>query len=742
MSRAKTNKLYANFSRGLITEANPLGYPEGASADEKNCEILQDGVRSRRYGFATDDNLLSGITPGEVKGVSHVWVEPGKDIDVYFLVAQIEERLRFWKINSDGSFTTKSFSVDLTSYQLSSFSGDMDDNPCQFTSGKGTLYVAHAHMNPLSIDYDPSGDSITVTEITVKIRDFIGLDDSLAVDQEPTSLSAAHNYNLRNQGWVDPEATNSGTTITSYGLWGFGYTYNYPITTGPIAEYYAEHSRYPGNNKQWWVAKDTNGDFDPENLSKIFFGNTRAPRGHFIVDAFNKNYSAVSGVAGLTTVSETTRPATVEFSSGRLFYGHRDTVYFSPTLEDSSRAGQCFQEADPTAEDISDLIATDGGAIRIPNAENIIRLLALGSGLAVFAKNGVWFISSGAEGFTALDYSISQVSPVGTESPFAVVQADETLFWWSKIGIQAMKQSIGQFGPISGSFDTSNLTEATIKRFYNNIGTEARKNAYGIFDPATNKVMWLYKNASDDNFVYKNILTFDSASGAFVPWSMKAEGDNYFLTGGFASPYFTYTTETIEPTFIKFIAYYDNYTSTSTSTAYLSTGNFTSKEYVDFYSQYTNNSQYDSGSLDDAVLMTYDSYIMTGYEVLEDGLRRKQAPVVGVFFLRGEESIELDNGNYVLTNPQSCFFQSRWDWSTDDASGKWSTQVQAYRPKMTMFVDTAELEPNTTDYEVFYTRLKVRGSGRAAQYRFSESRQGYGFTLIGWHVFYEGKTDP
>jgi hypothetical protein len=750
MSRAQANKLYTNFSRGLITEASPLAFPEGASFDEKNCDILNTGDRSRRYGFDTSSFLVNatGAVSGKAAGKSYVWREPGKIQDLNFLVIQLDELLYFWKINTTGSgYTIKSFTVDLTTYQLSSFTGDMDENPCQFTSGKGTLYVAHPYMNPIAIDYDDSGSgSISVTEIIIKIRDFIGLDDGLAVDEEPATLTAAHHYNLRNQGWINPESTGSGTSIYSYGLFGGYYTYSYPTATGPIADYHTAKSRYPSNSKQWWTAKDASGDFDPDLLAKVWSGNTRAPRGHFILDAFNKNYTNVSGVSSLTTVAETTRPNTIAFSSGRVFYGHRGTIYFSPILEDSSRAGQCFQEADPTSEDISDLIATDGGSIEIPNAENIVALQPLGGGIVVFAKNGVWSIGSGAAGFTALDYSVTQISDIGTESPLSVVAANNQIFWWSRVGIQALQQSIGQFGPIDGQYDKQNLSDPSIKTFFNALSDAQRNNAQGIFDPATNKVYWLYKNDGDDDYVYKNILIYDIKSGAFVPWSMKAELFNQFIIGAFTSVNFTYTAsttqKTVEPTFVDFIVFSNLYANTYSSQEKLVTGNFTSREYIDFYDEYVNNSALDSGVLDEEVLGEYDSYIISGYEVLEDGMRRKQAPFVGVFFKRIEDSVSLVGNDYVIDEPQSCFMQARWDWTIGSGANKWSSEVQVYRPKMTMFIDTSTLTTNTADYDVIYSRNKVRGSGRAVQFKFSESRQGYGFTLVGWHVFYGAKVNP
>src|SRR5690606_21646018 len=133
-------------------------------------------------------------------------------------------------------------------------------------------------------------------------------------------------------------------------------------TTTVITDYHTQFTKYPANNKQWWVARDaTTGDFDAELLGKFFSGTARAPRGHFIVDAFYIDRTAVSGVPNLDVEVVTSRPPTVSFFSGRVWYACDSTVYFSQVLDDKAKAGFCYQEADPTSEDISDLIASDGG---------------------------------------------------------------------------------------------------------------------------------------------------------------------------------------------------------------------------------------------------------------------------------------------------------------------------------------------------------------------------------------------
>jgi hypothetical protein len=42
------------------------------------------------------------------------------------------------------------------------------------------------------------------------MRDFDGVNDGLAIDQEPSTLSKEHHYNLMNQGWVSPGSGTPG----------------------------------------------------------------------------------------------------------------------------------------------------------------------------------------------------------------------------------------------------------------------------------------------------------------------------------------------------------------------------------------------------------------------------------------------------------------------------------------------------------------------------------------------------
>ena len=740
MSRAEGTKLYSNFSRGLITEATEIAFPENASIDELNWDIQENGKRIRRRGFERNgawDATNIGQSFGNDRTESFLWKAVGKDASTDFLCVQLNNTIEFHVNNGRSDFTKKGFSIDLTAYLLSGSSADdLRSFYVQMSSGRGELFIAHPHIEPLRVVYDSAGDSVTVSTVKILMRDFVGVDDGLAIDEEPSTLSAEHNYNLRNQGWVTPNQTGAGTSITSFDLFNEPRTFSSPTSSGPIAEYFADRARYPSNAQVWWASKDSNGDFDPEGLTKVFFGNTRAGRGHFILDAFNKDRSAVSGVAGVTAEVATRRPRTVEFYEGRIFWGYKSQIFFSPILEDGSRAGQAYQEADPTSEDISDLLPSDGGVVDIPHAEEIVRIVEMGNGVVVFAKNGIWFVAASSQGFSASDYSVYKVSEIGTTYARSIVKAETSVFWWSDTGIHGITQSVGQFGPIAGQFDQNNLSEETIDRFYNSIAREDRESAKGAYDPAQQKVVWIYTQpygVSTTN-LYSRMLWFDTRLQAFVPWEVKPspvsidtgvslQTEYSRMVDVYVSPEFAQGTE--EETFLEFLAVEVN-----------GLNQYTFRNY-----NFNRRSRQDWVSHPESPTQTYESFLETGYELLGDGMRTKQAPHVEVYFKRTEEGLtEHEGGEWTVINPSSCFFQARWDWGTRP-DGRWSRAVQVYRPKATIFADPSD-ETTAIGADVVTTKTKVRGSGRAVQFRFSESRADYGFELLGWQVFYQAKTRP
>ena len=516
----------------------------------------------------------------------------------------------------------------------------------------------------------------------------------------------------------------------------------------PINMFYNTFNRYPGNNKQWWSAKaqaddpEANppvkeGDFLPKVLDKVFSGNNRAPRGHFILNAFRKNRSSVSGVAGLRIEEIRTRATAVCFFSGRSWWAGPDKVYFSQIINHRTKAGLCYQEADPTSEDISDLIASDGGMVPIPEARDICRLIPFSNGVMVFARNGVWFIGGGSNAFSATDVTLSKVSSIGTNSPLSIVPVAEMVFWWSEVGIHALEQASGQFGPIPGKFGNDNIAEQTIQSFYNSIPEEAKQYAKGVYDPKNNIVQWLYS----DPFVkyrYDKILNFDITLQAFYPWEIERT-ENGPQIGGAVLDRGLITTEFQENVVLSGG---ESVTTISLDTVTTSVYNTTVENrptnltYLTCVGDSVTFSKFQNyGYVDwetfDGEGVPYSSYIQTGYELLEDAMRKKQTIRVFVHFRRTEDD--------PLGSPTSCQFMTKWDWTANANTNKWSRPIEAYRPKTMRLTTTADLEAG---YPVVTSNNKVRGSGKAIQFRFECSEPNKNFDLLGWSVAYVGNTEP
>lgn len=226
MARATANKLYRTFTKGLITEAGYLTYPENASIDELNTVIKVKGSRSRRLGidYEPSSSPISVTSFSQTALVSEYgWRNVGEDSSVNFLVVQVSNRLNFFDMDAS-PITKKTFELNLTDYKASTAtSTDIQVNPAQFASGKGLLFVAHPYMNPIRVEYDANTDTVTAVPILITIRDFDGVFDDLGNEEQPTTLSKEHLYNLKNQGWIVPYSaavtSAPGANDTNFGGW-------------------------------------------------------------------------------------------------------------------------------------------------------------------------------------------------------------------------------------------------------------------------------------------------------------------------------------------------------------------------------------------------------------------------------------------------------------------------------------------------------------------------------------------
>jgi hypothetical protein len=524
----------------------------------------------------------------------------------------------------------------------------------------------------------------------------------------------------------------------------------------PISQFKSKTGRYPGNNKQWWVARadvddpDTGakaGDFMPELLDKLFYGNNHAPQGHYILLAMYKDRSSASGISGLPIETVRERPNTIAFFSGRVWYGCNSTVYFSQVLTDRFRAGLCYQEADPTSENISDLIATDGGVIPIPEVSKITRLVPHGGGLLVLATNGIWNVTGTAAGFSALDITVNKVSPVGCSNPMSVVETEAGVFWWSDIGIMGMAEKSGMYGPIAGAFDRTNISESTIQTFYNEIDEDAKGEVKGVFDAKNNRIMWLY--ASNDiqggpgRGKYDSVLLYDLALNAFYPWKFSSLAANTPYVKGI------YPAERINLVHDFLDVESDGVAVQANTVPVVADVTLTSAypSNIEYFAMQGNegrfcqakNTNFVDWERADNIGVPYDSYVETGYELYDDAMRPKQITYLFTYLRQTESSWNEDDGIPFTNDPSSCYMTIKWDWANTAKSNKWTTPVQVYRPGRFLAMDGADYD---TGYPIVVTKSKIRGNGKAIQFRYGTDERGRNFDLHGWSVALTGKTVP
>lgn len=500
------------------------------------------------------------------------------------------------------------------------------------------------------------------------------------------------------------------------------------VSPDPVIQYFNIVGAYPANNQQWWLARsdldDTTrnlkvGDFMPELLQKMYMGNMRAPRGHYILNAFNKDRSSISGIPSLTTETTSERPSTVSFFSGRVWYACNSTVYFSQILQTKQQAGRCYVDADPTSENISDPVATDGGVIPIPEASKIIRLTPHGGGILVFARNGVWYITGTASGFSALDISVNKVSPIGCRSPFSVIETDSAVMWWSDIGIMGVTQTKdGQFGPVTSGLQSINMTEPTIHSFYNEISDSVRSEVQGVYDGKTNVVYWLYRSEDTPLTQYDRVLALDLSLGSFYPWKFSLIGSGPVIKGFFiGNRDNSYTIPTdLRPSQVEYLTMTGGL---SGSQASLRVAQVRSGKFVDWFSH-------------NSTGVVFSSYIETGYELFDDAMRRKNITYLFTYLTRTETSATLGVPDY----PSACTLQVKWDWSTSETANKWTTPVSVYRNNRLI------LDSPNTGFGMVISKNKIRGNGKAIQFRYETNEAGKNFDLNGWAVEVSGEPVP
>lgn len=706
MAQSLNQKAVNNFVRGLITEAGELTFPDGASVDELNCDLRRDGSRRRRLGAVYEEaHVLSTFTVSDTDLVATGnWLNVGGSADLEFLVVQKGATLYFYnKGELPYSAQQETNSVNLSTYEQSGSAG-AETEKCQFTSLKGNLIVSSSAINTIAIEYDAG--TFNVTQLEFKIRDFEWQGDTSTYYVDEASPSQDRKYDAQNAGW------NTGS---------------------PAPTDLTKRLTHP-----WYSGKDANGNYDAAEFNKVYQGTTLTGNGHYILDFFTKDRGNASGLTGLTkmTEPETTRFRCVESFAGRVFYAglessrNAGTILFSKLADTIDDLGICHQQNDPTGEDISDLLATDGGEIRIPDAVKIQKLYAYQNSLFVFAENGVWQIT-GLEGiFKADAYSVNRVTRVGILSPETFIEAEGTPFWWSYYGIHTL-----QTDSVSGQGAEQNLSIPTIQTLWDKIPNADKLKVTAAYDNINKRIYWAYPN-EDETVVSKlnNFLILDIPLQAFYPWKISDQASNTDCVVGMAF-YTGYGATELELDVTANNGADDVVLSNGDDVVNTRVSTFTTGDPAIILicrdgdtNKITMGGFTGVGFLDwgDA---NYVSFAETGYDFIGDLVTKKSAPYIVTYCRLTETGFTgTEQSGYEAIRPSSLTVSASWDYNKT-----FGTAQQVYRHKFPIVVDPNNIDTFPYPEEVITTRLKMRGTGRSMRLRY-ESEQGKDFNLLGWGI--------
>lgn len=726
MPRGATTSVENNFTKGLITELTAMNFPENAVTSADNVVFSELGAVTRRKGFDFESDYEIHATTSvpfpEGTFSEFKWATFQDDENVNFVVQQIGTVIWFFEGGSSISGEKKSFTIDLTLFAVPGVSdSDLASKPCQFASGKGFLFVVHPFCEPFSVEYDSDTDTITTTEINIEVRDFERLDDSLYIDERPSTLSVLHKYNLYNQGWyysavyLDP----SGFAVTGNVLEGWDWS----------------RDDFPSNADIWWIYKNSleianfvegrilsSGQFyvAPETVT---LGNTPAPNGHYIYNAFDIDRTTETSIPGLPrTQSNQARPSAVAFYAGRVFYAgvgadkYSDKIYFSQLIESDDQFGKCFQVNDPTSETTFDLLDTDGGVISIPSLSKVVTLKIINDALIVVGTNGTFAIrGTDNSSFKATDYSVEYLSSVGGISASSVLEVDNNLMWWNNDAIYGLSRD--QSGL---NFTVQNLSKQSIQSIVDGIPTSNKKKIKGAYNKREQIIHWLY-NDSDDSFYFNRVLVFNVVSQAFYTFTITTS-ESPKIVGILAVSGDRRITSLEDVTDSALV----DVTDTGGSVVQVETSSFIPNSEIFKYTtageigmvgpsfaQGLTYSNLDSETLRDWVSwddegVRVPANFVTGYRIRGDFLRKFQSTPIMVV-LGWEEDARI-------------FISGLWDYGLRE-----TTSQQLY---------------NLIEFSDFkLKRVKLRGKGRSLQLKFV-AEDDHPFIVYGWSSYDTGGVTP
>lgn len=793
MTTARVQHKVFSLAGGYNSDVNPLLYPEGFTVDEDNFDILANQTRRRRRGFSKSGSATvtpsSGFYTLATDSVElYRWHGAGDSVGLDLVVVQAGRALLFykdiypWNDNFLGEVSLGLFKISgATNAQL-------ERNKAAFTAEKGRLVVVHKYCEPFLVEYDEGNDSVFSTSIELEIRDVQGVEESIAVDFRPATLTNAHQYNLENQGW----------------------------TLSKINTYQAAKSKYPSNADIWHWGKTTNSTtfveaWDADQFELQAFGTTRAPQGHKIKSLFTLSTTVGSGSVETTlvdsvTYNETTDVATIVTASahGRSVSDTIRVNNFIVTLKDLNNFPKFY------TEDISG----DYTIASVPNATTITVSV---TDLGVVSPPPNYTVT--AIEASTIDYDTTL--PVVTTMD---VRAEETAsyagrIWYTKIGHRTQKGAIYYTQIIEGKENYSRCYQAndpTSEHISDLLDTDGGSFVLsGIGDiqklvptgnfllVLTSKGVWAI-GPGEKGYFSPNSYTITKVTdnGTIGPRTIITLPAGVIYWGTSSIVYITGSLEVVEISDNKVKSFFLSLTATQRSAAFGAYDAHTDSVYwlyktssstkvlglyllTQAFFNYTLGTNETTSSVIAAASLASPSspeqglqllglnpstnalnwvdrtqgqvisfadeiggtstevsgFLQSGYNLLQEPSYDKFGGTLTIFFNKTETGFNDDgSGNLVFENPSGCTARYEWDWSNNAASGKQATEESVYR--FTRLYIPADANDTFADGRpVVFTRNQVRGSGYAFSLRLS-TQTGKDCWLLGWSMGFNVNASP
>jgi len=182
----KAEKTFNSFVKGLVTEASELTFPEGALIDGENFVLKRDGSLERRLGIDYENlytKVTTGLTESQIaqgRSAFYRWNSPSGDSSLSIGVIRIYNL--FWFVdllttNPSSNLLNNGNYIEIDSLTTSDV---------QFANLNNQLIIVSQDLEkPIVFTYNTDTQTITISTISLKIRDLFGVNDGYDPEVRP-----------------------------------------------------------------------------------------------------------------------------------------------------------------------------------------------------------------------------------------------------------------------------------------------------------------------------------------------------------------------------------------------------------------------------------------------------------------------------------------------------------------------------------------------------------------------------